>query len=266
VKSSELGSLTYTNLPTGTYHFSMNITNKLTGTDQEVSFTIRKGRTISFQAAASIIMDIISLFLLFAMLRYAALRGIRKRADDKLFFAMIAVTICLAFSDSISYFVEGIKAVYARPLMILFSTMTYISFALLPFMIFMYLYLRRGNDSSFSQKKAVLFGIPCFLYLIVAITNVWTGWIFYVTDTNAWKSGKMDQFIFIPVLFYFALSLIMLYRINWRLMLLCVLIGAFHIISDVLFHNICFTSFMYTLFLICAHVSVMEGAFSEEEL
>ncbi len=266
VRRSEIGSLTYTNLLSGNYEFTMHITNRLAHTDTRVSFNIIKGRQLRFQAAASIIMDITALFLLVGILRYASLRRRRRRSDDRLFYILTVASMTLAVSDAISYFVENVRFMSARYLMILLNTVIYMLFVILPYLFYFYLYLRNSKYESFPVRRALITGIPCYMFIVIAIMNIWTGWIFSITQKNAWKSGPLDALVFIPVILYMALSLIIVYRVNWRLMLTCLFIVGFHIISDLLFYNISFTSFMYTLFLICAHVSVMEKAASEEEL
>ena len=265
-KRSELGSLTYTNLLSGNYEFTMSVANRLANTDTEASFKIVKGRQIRYQSAASIIIDITSIFLLIGILPYAAIRKRRRRIDDRLYFVIVGATITLAAADAISYFVENVSFMSARFLLLFVNTLIYGLFVLLPYLFCLYLYLRYNNYRSFPRKRAFTLAVPCLIHFIFTLLNIRTGWIFSITSKNNWKSGPYDTFIFVPVLFYLALSLWMIFKTNWRLMLTCMVIIAFHIVSDALFYGISFTSFMYTLFLICAHVNVMEKAVFEEEL
>ena len=167
---------------------------------------------------------------------------------------------------SASYLLEYGTRPFVRDLMILGNTLFYAALVFFPYLVFVYYDYRSDQNMSRVRKNKLLAGIPCFLFLAVMLFNLKTGWIFSITEGNAFRSGAYDDWIFALILFYFLLSGIRLYKESIRLVLLFVLLVLTRIAWEFWVQEISATSFIYTLFLECIHVNVMNRPIYEEAL
>ena len=115
----------------------------------------------------------------------------------------------------------------------------------------------------------VLYGVPCFLFMVVMIINLKTGWIFSIGEGNVFHSGLRGALMFVPVIpvcFYLLLSLVKVHKISIRLVFLGIFLIAVRWILDVWMKNISSTSFIYTMILACTHLYVTNQPMNEEAL
>ena len=264
ISRSELRPLTYTNLRGGAYSFSIRVRDPAGGEGAAFSFPIVKEKALSDTAAASVIMDLASLFLLVGILIYTSMYRKRGRTDDRLFRDMVIVNMILAASELLSYFMETSPSAYLREIMYVENTVFYAALELFPLLFLLYLDFRIYRDKARVRRTRLLYCAPFFLILAVLILNPWTGWIFSITERNAFRSGTADQILFVPILFYFTVSLLRVIRINPRLVLLAFLLILTRMGWDIWVGGISSISFIYTLFLICTHIHVMNRPFLKE--
>lgn len=264
VSRSELGPVSYTNLPNGTYDFVIGVTDPVARTDVSTSFRISKGKTITPVTVGSIVMNATAIGFLAGLLFYTSLNRKRGRLDDRLFLAMIAVNFVQAAADTVFYLQEKMTLPAARQLMIAEGTVAYAAMSLFPYLFFLYIDYRVRPDPERIRKRAPLYGIPCFLFLLVVLINMKTGWLFSVDTDYVRHIGPAYLTVLIPLSFYFLLSTIRAYRINVRLVFVAILIMAFLILSEIWFFGLSCTSFVYTMFLVCTHIHTMNRPLTEE--
>ncbi|MBQ6373864.1 MAG: histidine kinase [Clostridia bacterium] len=265
VSRSALAPVSYTNLREGTYRFVIRADDPVGGGSVTASWQIIKEKVLSAGASGTIIMDVMTLFLLGGILIYTSPYRKRGRLDDRLFFGMALVNIALAVSELSSYLLETGSASAARILMYAENTVFFAMVVFFPYLFLLYLDHRLHHDRARLRRLKLLYGIPCALFFILLIVNLKSGWIFSITQKNAYRSGPVDQLVFVPILFYFLVALTRAYRINPRLALLGVLLILSRIVWDIWYIDISSTAFMYTIFLVSAHVHVMNRSMLNEE-
>ena len=151
--------------------------------------------------------------------------------------------------------------------MIAGNTVLFISLALFPFLLFVYLDYSADPDRERIRFRKLLFGIPFFLFLIVMILNLQTGWIFSIGEGNVYQSGflaRQYRLPIIPVLFYFLISIIKVARADKHLAGLGLFLIATRLAWEIWYQGISSTSFIFTLFIVCIHIYVMNHPISEE--
>ena len=214
--------------------------------------------------AGSIIMDATSLFFMGGILVYTSLYRQRGRMDDKLYFAMLITNIILAAADGVTYMLEGNMVIAGRTLMAAGNTAFFASFEIFAYLYLLYIDFRVYRNDERLRKIKIAYGIPCFLILSLLLVNLKTGWIFSVGENNNYLAGPYNDLVFLPVAFYFVVSLILIRLINVRLVFLGLLLIVTRVAWGVWFRDISSTAFTYTLFLACTHIHVMNQPLYEE--
>ena len=266
VSRQELVPVDYTNLSNGTYHFVMRIEDPTGHVDKTVTFQIVKGKETSVGAAGNIIINTAALFFMAGILIYASLYRKRGRLDDKLFFAMILSNMVLAAADEASGLLEGSVFPGARLLMLAVNMVSFIGCAVFPYLLLLYLDYRIDMDKARIRKMKIIYGIPCFLLIALQVINLKTGWIFSIGEDNIYHFGRWSNLVFLPVAFYYLLSLFRVRRLDVRLVLPGILLIASRIILGIWIRDIFSTAFIHTALLVCMHICIMNRPLSEETL
>ena len=266
VSRSELVPVSYTNLREGTYSFDIRVNDPIGDDNVSVSFRIVKEKALSIGAAGSIIIDAASLFFMSGLLIYTALYRKRGRLDDRLFFVMILLNMALALADALTYLMNESGYPGIRPVMIIGNLVFFAAFEVFPYLYMLYLHYRAFRDSQRVRRLKLWTVIPCAILLVLLLLSLATGWIFSVNADGAYQSGPLNDLVFLPVLFYFGLSLVWVYKINKHLVALGIFLIVTRVAFGIWFRDISSTSLTYTLFLICTHIHVMNRPLVEEEL
>ena len=267
VSLDELLPVDYTNLRIGTYHFLLKVKDPVSQSEKTVSYKIVKGKELSSATAGTIIMDVVSLFLMVGILIYTSSYRKRNQLEDRLFFYMILCNMAMTVGEFLSYALENSTLPFIKELMIAANTVLFVSLALFPFLLFVYLDYSANPDRDSIRFKKLLFGIPFFLFLIVMILNLQTGWVFSVDEGNAYRSGFLAEQYWlpiIPVLFYLLISIVKVARVDKHLAGLGLFLIATRLAWEIWNQGISSTSFIFTLFIVCIHIYVMNHPISEE--
>ena len=218
-----------------------------------------------YGTAGTVILDAASLFLLCGILFYTSLYRKRGRLDDKLFSVMIVVNIIYAFVEWMSYGQEGMKVSFLHGLMIVENTVIYAVMVLFPYLFLLYTDFRVFRDEHQLIRDGKLYGIPCLVWLVMLAVNLKTGWIFAINESNQFIDGPVDEIVIIPMLLYVVITLFLVYRIDISLVFLGLLLAIVRILLGVWFRAIDSTSFFFALYLVFAHIHVMNQPLMEEK-
>ena len=265
VSQQDLVPVDYTNLPNGTYHFNMLIKDPAGQADKTLSFQIVKGKETSVGAAGNIIINTAALFFMAGILIYASLFRKRGKPDDKLFYAMLFSNMILAAADEASGLLESSIFPGSRLLMIAVNMLSFICCAVFPYLLLLYLRCRIDQEKVTINKRTILYGIPCFLLIVLQIINLKTGWVFFIGKDNIYHFGPLSDLVFLPVAFYYLLSLIWIGRTDTRLILPGILLIAARICLGLWIRDIFSTAFIHTALLICIQISIMSRPLNKEE-
>ena len=266
VDCSELTPLDYTNLKIGTYNFVMTVEDSVGHSEQTVSFQIVKGKEMSVGTIGTIILLAASMLLMGGILVYTSLYRKRGHLDDRLFYYLVLVNIAMTAGAGLSYLLEFSAVPLTRQLMILGNTAYYIAVVFFPYLLYVYFDYISGPDKGRLRKKKLLYGIPCVLVVLVMIVNIKTCWIFRVDAGNAFHPGPdtLRFLVTVPMWFYLALSMIKVYKVSKRLAALGILLILCRLILAIWCPSISSLPFIYTLFLVCIHLYVMNQPLYEE--
>ncbi|MCR5402303.1 MAG: histidine kinase [Butyrivibrio sp.] len=265
LNKNDLTSETYTNLPLGSYEFVMGVKDPISGTETSRTFQIIKGMQLSTGAAGSVILDASALFFLAGLIIYTSSNRKRGRFDDRIFFVMIILCIFMCISDITSYLLEGSNITFGRGLMIITNTIYYFGIIIFPFLIYIYLEYRNDKSCFKNWKKYLLIGIPCSISSFVVLLSPFTGWVFRITETNEWRSGPLDEYIFIPIVVYLILVFIRLRKINVNMTVLGIIIVGTGFLAELWIPYVSATSFTYALTLLCIHIYAISKQMIEEK-
>ena len=267
VSRSELKPVDYTNLSLGTYSFVMTLKDPIGNTEQTSSFRIVKGREISAGTSGTVILDIASLFMMGGILIYTSLYRRRGGLEDRLFFFLILSNVGMTIGELLSYTLEYSELPFSGWLMIAGNTVFYCSLVFFPYLLAVYLDYHSDPDSTLLRKRKVLLGIPCLLFFLLMLINLKTGWIFSVGRDNIYNSGILTDRFWLPILpvcFYSLVSLVKMAKASWNLAGLSLLLILCRMVWDFWYQAVSSTSFLYTLFLVCIHIYVMNHPIYEE--
>ena len=267
ISRNELTALDYTNLPSGTYHFVIQVQDPLGHANKTVKYRIVKENLFTEATAGTIILDAASLFLMGGILVYTSRYRKRRRLEDRLFFYMILSNSAMAVSEIISDGLEFTLYPFVKEIMITGYTVLFLSLVVFSYLLFLYVDYLYVPDKSHLRKRKLWFGIPCFLFFVVMIVNLKTGWIFSVEGGNVYRAGFLvERYLLpqLPVLFYLFLSLFLSVKFNKRLAAISLLLIVSALAWELWYREISSTAFTYTLYLVCIHIYVMNHPISEE--
>ena len=254
VSPSKLMPVDYTNLRMGEFHFSITVKDLAGHSEQTVSFQIIKGKEMSVGTVGTLIMINASLFLICGILMYTSPYRKRRQLKDKLMTGLLCFNLAMAIGELMSYLLEYTSIPLARELTIAGNTVFYICLVFFPYLLWVYIDFCADPNPLRVKKTKLLYGIPCFVFIAVTVANIITGWIFSVSEENAFVFALHGWMVFLPVLpvwFYLILSLIRLAKINARLVALGMVLIAARLIGEICYQSISSTSFVYTLVLLC---------------
>ncbi len=236
------------------------------GTGADAGPSGRMAQTSAGGAAGSIIMDAASLLLMGGLLLYTSLYRKRGRLDDRMFFALIVINMVLAAADALTYMIDGSDYPGIQAVLIVGNLVFFAAFEIFPCLYMFYLDYRARRDEARIRRMLPWFSIPCAILLLLLPVSVLTGWIFSVDADGLYRAGPWNDLVFVPVAFYMLMSMLIVRRINTRLVLLELLIVCTRVLWGIWFREISSTALTYTLFLVCTHIHVMNQPLIEETL
>ena len=266
---SKMTPVDYTNLRLGAFHFIMTVMDPVGHDEQTFSFRIVKGREMSVGDAGTIIMLLASLMLIGGIVIYMAPYRNRRQLEDRLRDYLIWVNVLMAAGELLSFVLEYASIPFVRELMLVGNTFYYISLVAFPYFLLLYLNYRVRKSKQPLRRIKLLYGIPLFLFCIVMMINLKTGWIFSISADNNYIPGFLSETYRLPqlpVLFYLALSLAILCRANVRLAVLGMVLVAARFAGELWYHGIYSTSFTYSLILVCINFYVIKQPANEVAL
>ena len=266
VPRSSLSPAVYTNLRQGSYRFIIRADDPIGDCTISAEYSIVKLRSLSDNAAGSVFMDGTALFLLIGILLYSSMQRRRGMTDDRLYYASVICCIVLAVSDACSYLLENRTGAYIREIVYAVNLIFYASLEFFPYLFLLYLEHRSRPDAQRLKRLQLLYLIPFLLIYVFLLVSLPFGWVFSINLVNGYELGPWHHVIYLPIAFYFLISLFRVYRINPRLFLLGIVLIISRIIWDVWYYGISSTVFVYTLLLLSMYIETMNySIFRREE-
>lgn len=266
VRRSTLGPVDYTNLPGGQYSFELHIRDALTDEIRTVSFAITKEPRLTPGSVGSILINLAAILFMIGILIYTALFRQLGRLDDQLFFASIVTNMILAASEVIAYALEGTTISGAREIVIACNVVFLITFELFPCLYTLYIEYRSHRDASKARRVGAWLAAPGVVAVLILLLTIGSEWIFWVDSENLYHAGPLNGLMLIPAGICLLWGLYRAWFMDRRMAFSGILILTARVICGVWFREVSSTAFTFTLFLVYAHIHVMNEPLPEVSL
>jgi hypothetical protein len=219
----------------------------------------------------TIIMDGATVLLLVGMMLYTKRYRERGRSGDKLFFGMMILVLIAALFDGMNFFLEESPFAFKGGLLIFGDTVFSLAYEIFPFLYILYLLCLRHWDEKKIAKRRIFFAIPAAVAVLIVLGNALMyligqkGYLFYIDEAGAYQYGAYYDIINIIVGIYLIFILYELCRINLRYLLAVVILVAARVGLRMIIRGVSATSFVLAVFLVYAHIQMMNDEFYEEE-
>jgi len=111
--------------------------------------------------------------------------------DQRLFrYLIIAIAAELVF-DSGMWLIDGTAFFFSRGLNLLFSSVYYLMMPLIGLIWLLYCDYELYEGSARLRRKVRLYSLPLILSVVMILINVFTGWVFYITEDNIYTRGTL---------------------------------------------------------------------------
>ena len=219
----------------------------------------------SYVNIGTVIMSSAALFLLAGMALYTRLYRIRGRLEDRLFFAMLVTDIIAAFADGMNNMLESSPVSRAGDLIIAGDTLFTLAFECFAFLFVLYADARAYQDPAHTRKRLPLYAVPFVLEIPVILGNLPGRYLFTVDEANRYHFGEYYPVIFLATAVYGLIGVMLLARIDARLILTMLLMVIVRLFGGRMARGISSTPFVYAVGLVYIQILRMNRGFYDEE-
>ncbi|MCR5101432.1 MAG: hypothetical protein K6B41_08770 [Butyrivibrio sp.] len=208
----------------------------------------------------TIMIDFAALFLLIVILIHTNMYRKRSLLQDKLFFSLAIIDVVIAVFDLGDYTLRTSYFPFSKMAVMISEMVFWICFELFAFLFVLYLMCMSGKSINV-KKNWVIYGIPAGVELIVIISNLFTGFLFYVDESNEYVEGFLFNFVYIGAFCYLIAACFQIIKISktyfFVLVVLLVASMAWKFTGIDLFS----TAFNFALVLAYSHINTMNDEF-----
>jgi len=156
--------------------------------------------------------NFIGITILFVLLISSYLVRQRKQLSDRVFSAMIGITIAACIGETASFWVDGKTFAGVRTLSAVISTVLFAMNVTLSFMWCVYVDLRLYKQKSRLKKYYTRLAIPSAALILALIPNLKWGYLFSIDENNIYHRQPLGYIYFFSVFMYLGLSVVVRYR------------------------------------------------------
>lgn len=162
-------------------------------------------------------MNIFMVILLFSIAVHAYFKLNRKEQADKLFSALILLTIVILILEILSVVLNSGYYINFISMHKLVDTLGFTLTPLVPIFAVLYVYKKTHKYKKINTKKFFWLSVPFIINSILSLGSYHLNWIFAITDENIYVRGPL--FFVSPMIsyFYYMLNLLFLYVNRRRL-------------------------------------------------
>ncbi len=161
---------------------------------------------------STLLLDGSVIFLLGGILADTGIMRRRGRDDDKLFFLLVILNMVMAVFDISTYLADGKAFPGARVFNMGGITAFYIVFILMAMVWYHYCLTRFRGEKPGDGKNSRAFFLPGLLTEVLLVINLFTGWFFYVDESNTYHHGVLFVPMFLVIGYFLLLSMIAIVR------------------------------------------------------
>ncbi len=211
-------------------------------------------------------MDCAAVCILLGLLVYTAAFRKRRRIEDRLFFCMIIVDLFTAVSDAGAYITGESDFPGAPDICMVCNTIFFIGFVLFALLWFIYILQMNVRNWDKLRKWLPPISVPAAIIIILIIINHFAGFLYSVDRlTNVYYEGSLYNLILVPALLYAFFSILLLFRVDIPFAVLILILIAVRICLGVILRGVSSSALISAMFLIYAHIHVMQSDFYKEE-
>ena len=221
---------------------------------------------LTYTALATVIIDIIAMFLLLGLIQLTRIYRQRGKLKDKIFFAMLLTDLLMTVTD-ISVELMNFSTVRAlQIIMVLTATILTMAFEILCFLVFSYLYCSLPGGDEKLKNSYKLYAVPAAASIIMLLINIFGGFLFYAdSKTGQYLHGPVYELVFVPVVIYAVMCIRILWDVNRQGIFLFFMLLVVRLGLESCFKSVSSTPFVYAVILIYLLVGTMNRSFHGEE-
>ena len=221
---------------------------------------------LTYTATATVIIDIIAMFLLLGLIQLTRIYRQRGKLKDKIFFAMLLTDLLMTVTDISVEFLNYSTSALLHVLMVLLATILTVAFEILCLLVLLYLICFLPGGSEMVKKNYRLYAVPALLATVMLIINIFGGFLFYAdSKTGQYLHGPVYNLIFIPVVIYAVMCIKTLWSVNRLGIVLFFMLLVARLGLETAFRSVSSTPFVYAVVLIYLLIGTMNRSFHGEE-
>lgn len=156
--------------------------------------------------------NLIGVTILFVLLISSYLVRQRKQLSDRVFSAMIGITIAACLGETVAFWVDGKTFAGATAITSVTNTVLFAMNVSLSFMWCVYVDLRLYKQKSRLKKYYTRLAIPSVLLILALIPNLKWGYLFSIDENNVYHRQPLGYIYFFSVFLYLGLSVVVRHR------------------------------------------------------
>ncbi len=221
---------------------------------------------ISVLHQGTIVMDAAAVFLLLGVWVNTTIYRKRGHFDDVMYAQLIIMTIIMSISDACTYVIDGGTMPHGAIVNLICNYIFFNSFELICGMFIVYLDYRVHRNLDITKKRKWLIMIPTFAMNLLFVANIFFRFIFWVdTSTCEYFQYPLYPLIFIGPAIYALWGLYYLFRINYKVIWLYVLLLAIRVFLGNILQGVSSTGIIFSMGLVFVHIQYMRLPFYEKE-
>ena len=220
----------------------------------------------------TLILNVTAMFIVFGIIQFTDIYRRRGRLDDKLYYAMVILTIVLNITDSGCHIFDGHPGKVSFVINVICNYVFFLALQLFCGIMAWYMVVR-ARKMQIKRNTGLLIMLPAFLSSVIIACNELLGRFFMDVDPdrNAFLFTKGYGYMYAVPILYIVISFVMIliidYRVSWLLIMLLALRFFFGVfLSKKEGEGVCCNMICITLGLVFTHIHMLGHPFFEEEL
>lgn len=157
--------------------------------------------------AEILIVNSIGVFLMIRLLIVRSSEGENHYPWEKLFSAMIWLTIAGCAAEVLSFLIDGRLFPFCRGLNYILNSICFLSTSTVGYLWCLFMEYRVFNSPVRVRRASRLLAIPLMIYYVLCVISLKTGIIFSVSPENVYHRGSLVAIPYVLLFFYFIYSL-----------------------------------------------------------
>ncbi len=215
---------------------------------------------------ASLIMDAAAIFLLIGTAVYTTIYRKRGRTIDRIYFALLVITVIMAISDGITYVLDGSTVPNSAVISLACNNIFFLTFELFCGLVIVYLDDSIHSDSEMALKRALIIMIPAIIMMVMILANNFGRFLYWVDPaTSEYYQYPLYTLVFAGPILYAVWGLYYVIKIDVKVLWLYLLLIAVRVFFGNIMQGVSSTALIFSMGLVFIHIHYMRLPFYDEE-